>query len=239
MKYMNSVGDFFKSPKWMMNLLLAGLCSFIPLVGPMVVFGWLLSGFWGRRDAAPETFPDFDFSSFVKWLERGLWPMLVALVTVLGMYVIFMIPMLLVMGLAGATIGSTQGPRGPGLLGGLAALIIISMELILLLIMVFVLKPLMLRAALTQEFVKAFDLRFIKQFVSLTWRELLLSVLFTVFASWILSIAGLLAFCVGMFLVPGLIYFMMVHLDQQLYRLYVSRGGEPIPISPKLSEPPA
>ena len=64
----------------MMNLLLGGVCGLIPIIGPMVVFGWLITGFWARQDENFETFPDFDFSHFGKYLERGLWPILVAFV---------------------------------------------------------------------------------------------------------------------------------------------------------------
>ena len=76
MNYTASVGDYFKSPKWMMNTLLGGVCVFIPLIGPIVIKGWLITGFWGRDDERPETFPDFDFNNFGKYLERGLWPFL-------------------------------------------------------------------------------------------------------------------------------------------------------------------
>ncbi len=145
--------------------------------------------------------------------------------------------MFVVMGLAGvaAGAGAEHGPRGLGLLGALGTLVILEMEAVMILIILVVLKPRMLRTSLTQDFVKAFDLGFIRQFISLTWIELLLSALFTCVASWFLGLAGLLALCVGFLLVPGLIYFMIAHLDQQLYRLYLSRGGEPIPLSPKLT----
>ena len=53
MNYTASVSDFFKSPKWMMNMLLAGVCVFIPLIGPVVIKGWLITGFWGRDDERP------------------------------------------------------------------------------------------------------------------------------------------------------------------------------------------
>ena len=81
MNYTASVSDYFKSPKWMMNTLLAGLCVFIPFIGPIVIKGWLITGFWGRDDERCETFPDFDFSNFGKYIERGLWPFLVTLVS--------------------------------------------------------------------------------------------------------------------------------------------------------------
>src|SRR5204863_2869860 len=80
MNYTASVSDYFKSAKWMMNTLLAGVCVFIPFVGQIVIKGWMITGFWGRDDDRPETFPDFDFNNFGKYLERGLWPFLVTLV---------------------------------------------------------------------------------------------------------------------------------------------------------------
>lgn len=238
MNYLDSVSDFFKSPKWMINLLLGGLCTFIPIIGPMVVLGWLISGFWGRPNPVPETFPDFDFAHFGKWLERGLWPMLVALVASVGMYLVFMIPMVVIISSVGAfaSAGGRIGSENARLLGGVGVLAIIGMEVLMMLFMILVLKPLMLRASLTQDFAQAFDLHFIRRFISLTWVELLLSTLFAMLVSCFLALLGLLAFCVGIFLVPGITYFMMSHLDQQLYHLYVRRGGEPILVSPKLSE---
>ena len=50
MNYSASISDFFKSPKWAMNMLLGGLCVLIPVVGPIVIMGWLVISFWGRED---------------------------------------------------------------------------------------------------------------------------------------------------------------------------------------------
>ena len=77
MNYLASIADFFKYPKWTMNMLLGGVCCLIPAVGPMVYMGWLITGTWCRKDERYETSPDFDFNKFGKYLERGLWPMLV------------------------------------------------------------------------------------------------------------------------------------------------------------------
>ena len=69
MNYAASVSDFFQSPKWMMNLLLGGLCVLIPILGPMVVLGWLVTGFWARPEENFAAFPPFDFSQFDKYLR--------------------------------------------------------------------------------------------------------------------------------------------------------------------------
>lgn len=235
MNYTASISDFFKSPKWLMNVLLAGLCAFIPIVGPMVVFGWLITGFWSRPGAAPEAFPDFDFSNFGKWLQRGLWPTLVAMVASIGFYVVFVLPMVV----AGAALGASagQGRNGAGGIGGaVLAVGMVGAEGLVLLAMTFVIKPLMIRAALIQDFGKAFDFSFVKSFVSLVWLELVLSVLFMMLGAFVISLVGMLALCVGMFFTPPVIYFMMVHLDRQIYRLYLSRGGAEVPLSPSLAD---
>src|SRR4051812_34948383 len=103
MNYIASISDFFKSPHWLMNLLLGGVCVLIPIVGPIVLLGWLITGFWARQNQAFETFPPFDFSHFGKYLERGLWPFLVTLVASFAFVPvvwILAIPVMLLAGLA-------------------------------------------------------------------------------------------------------------------------------------------
>src|ERR1700676_3591025 len=103
----------------MMNLLLGGVCVLIPIVGPMVVLGWLITGFWARQDENFETFPDFDFSQFGKYLERGLWPFLVAFVVGMAFSIVMvplawvlMIPAMLVGGLSTGNEGNTSSCLG-------------------------------------------------------------------------------------------------------------------------------
>lgn len=80
MHYNASVTDFFKSPKWGMNLLLGGVAMLIPMIGPLVLGGWHVAGFWARgNDEDPARFPPFDFQYSGKYLERSLWPFLVNL----------------------------------------------------------------------------------------------------------------------------------------------------------------
>jgi hypothetical protein len=235
MNYTASVTDFFKSPKWMMNMLLAGVCVFIPFVGPIVIKGWLITGFWARQDERCETFPDFDFNNFGKYLERGLWPFLVTLVSsfVLGLVlVVFIVPI--------AMITTLMVPNDSSAGSGCAAAILFVMMMILYVGMIvailFVLTPLTLRASIVQDFGQSFNFVFVKRFITLMWKEILLSSLFLMGVSIVLSCIGLLALCIGIYFATVPIYFCWVHLHKQLYQLYLGRGGEPIPLSPKLSE---
>lgn len=235
MNYFDSVSDFFKSPKWMMNLLLGGVCVLIPIVGPIVVLGWLITGFWARQDENFATFPDFDFSHFGKYLERGLWPFLVSLVVGLLMVPLMWVVMIPAMFVGGISAGHG---REAGCVGAFAFIVMMVFILLLVFGMMLLLTPLKLRAALTQDFGKAFDLGFVKRFVALTWKEIVVSTLFVMGASILLACVGLIFFCVGAYFASVLTYFSWTHLHKQLYALYLSRGGEPIPLSPKLTDAP-
>ena len=100
------------------------------------------------------------------------------------------------------------------------------------------LTPLKIRASITQDFAKSFNFAWIKRFVGLMWKEILLASLFLIVAGMALSIVGMVLFCVGVYAATVVIYFAWTHLHRQLYRLYLSRGGEPVPFSPKLRDTP-
>lgn len=238
MNYTASISDFFKSPKWMMNLLLGGVCVLIPFIGLIVVMGWLVTGFWARQEENFESFPEFDFSDFGKYLERGLWPFLVTLVVSLLLVPVIwvlMIPTMLISGLASGNDGTTGG-----CLVLMSTILMMACILLLMAAMMMLLTPLTIRAAITQDFAMSFDFRFAKRFVALMWKEMVLSALFLMIAGFGLGLVGMLFFCVGVYFANVLIYFSWTHLDKQLYQLYLSRGGEPVPLSPKLNDlPPA
>src|SRR5437660_206275 len=141
MNYSASISDFFKSPKWMMNMLLAGVCVFIPFIGQIVIKGWLITGFWGRDDERFESFPDFDFNNFGKYLERGLWPFLVTLVTglVLGMvFAVFLVPFAMISSVM------TAGSNGHdnGCVGALMAVVMICFYAVMIVGIMFLVTPL-------------------------------------------------------------------------------------------------
>jgi hypothetical protein len=238
--YTASVSDFFKSPKWMMNLLLGGVCVLIPIVGPMVVLGWLITGFWARQDENFETFPDFDFSHFGKYLERGLWPFLVAFVASMAVSIV-MVPLIWLMMIPTMLVGSLSSgheSNAAGCFGAIAVLLMMLVWAVMLIGLMLVLVPLKIRASLTQDFAKSFDVHFVKRFVALTWKEMVLSSLFLMAAGLLFVCLGMIVFCVGVYFATVLTYFSWTHLHKQLYTLYLSRGGEPVPLSPKLNDAP-
>ena len=180
MQYTKSVEDFFKHPKWGMNSLLGGVCMFIPLVGPLVLSGWIITQLWAQGDEEDASkFPEFDFNHFVKYLKRGLWPFLVQLVAglVVGLC-IAMIVVVVAIGIAalGAAIGEAAALAFPILfLVGMVFYLILIVGLNLILI------PLSLKATMTQNFSEAFDFGFVKGFIARVWKEIIMSALFMCF----------------------------------------------------------
>jgi len=221
----------------MMNLLLGGVCVLIPIVGPMVVLGWLVTGFWARQDENFETFPDFDFSYFGKYLERGLWPFLVAFVASMVMVPLLWLLMIPTMLIGGLSSGGHEA-NAASCLGVVALILMMLAWAIMFFGLMLVLVPLKIRASLTQDFAKSFDFGFVKRFVTLTWKEMVLSSLFVMGTGLLLVCLGLIVFCVGVYFASVLTYFSWTHLHKQLYALYLSRGGEPVPLSPKLNDAP-
>ena len=236
MNYTASIFDFFKSPKWPMNMLCGGVCVLIPVVGQIAVMGWLVLCFWGRQNQEFENFPAFDFNQFGTYLERGIWPFLVVLVGTLAMMpVIFvvMIPMVLLAGMTGGPNDDTGG-----WVSVLVCLGIFLFYLLFITTMMLVMTPLKVRASIVQEFGKSFSFSFVKQFIALTWMESMLVWLFMFVASIGFMLVGLMAFCIGLYFVTVPLYFAWAHLSKQLYALYLRRGGEPVAFSPKFGQGP-
>lgn len=237
MNYAASVADFFKSPRWIMNMILGGLCVLLPIIGPMVVLGWLITGFWARQDENFETFPAFDFSHLDKYLKRGLWPFLVTFVASMVMVPLIwalMIPMMLF----GVLSSSGNEQHTLSCLGTIAMLLVMLVIAVVMFAMMLVMVPLKIRASITQDFAKAFDFGFVRRFLALTWKEVVLSLLFVLLTGALFFCLGVIVFCVGVYFASVLGYFSWTHLHKQLYALYLSRGGEPVPFSPELSDAP-
>jgi hypothetical protein len=225
----------FGSPNKWMNLLLAGVCVLIPIVGMMVLIGWLIEILVPRvREdwpgwEGPAPYPDFDFGRFSPYLTRGLWPFLVSFVA--GFVV--MIPLYLVLGLV--VLGAVSVRSNSTLVTAifvLGALLFFAAMVGLMLVMT----PLMIRAALVQDFGQSFSLQWTKDFIALTWREMVLETLFSWVTSIPLVILGYLLCFVGLYPAMALMLAAQWHLNFQLYRLYLARGGAAI--APKGFPPP-
>jgi hypothetical protein len=242
MRYQASITDFFKSPKWGTNLLLGAVTSLIPVLGPMVLSGWLITIFWARGDDdEPSRLPPFDFQYFTKYMERGLWPFLVNLVAALVMSAVLMPLMFVPLLMSGMlTAGHSRLHHAEAVtlvpLFGFMAVLYVGFALACTLILV----PLTLRATLTQAFGPAFHLGFLREFIGLMWMELLLCGGFLFVMSLAMMVLTVITCYLGLFPSIPVMAFAWQHLLKQLYQIYRQRGGTPVPFSSKLNDlPPA
>lgn len=210
---------------------------FIPMVGPLVLAGWHVTGFWARGEHdEPAGFPPFDFQYFTKYLERWLWPFVVNLVASLVLVPVMMclfVPFMLLTGVWDSRHDQTPGAAFVAVFAGFFCL-----QLLLMLAYQCVVTPLMLRATITQDFAQSFDFGFVKDFLSRVWKELLASMVFMFGVGLILLILTVVTCYIGMFFAAPVAMFSWHHLQKQLYQLYLSRGGQAVPLSPKLRNTP-
>lgn len=92
-------------------------------------------------------------------------------------------------------------------------------------------QPMLLRAALTQQFGQAFQFGFVRDFVRRVGKEMFLALLFQMVVGMLLTLLGMVACFVGVY--PAIIVMMLMqaHLQFQVYELYRARGGEAIPLT--------
>ena len=213
----------FDHPQWGMTVLFATVCQFIPVIGNIVLMGYQYE-IVEQLHRGKTQYPEFNFDDFVKYLSRGIWPFLVALVMSLVLVPIFLIPMVGVVAVAGA-FDSDEGITFAIIMVFMAVLgmvVMISMALFMM--------PLLLRAALTQQFSEGFKLGFAFDFISKMWLEIILGTLFLMVTYMGLITIGMLLCFVGIYPAVTLLFLAQAHLNYQLYGLYLRRGGEPIPL---------
>jgi hypothetical protein len=200
-------------------------------VGPIVFSGYCyeLIELNSKQPGTPN--PPFQFNRFVEYLLRGVWPFLIQLICqfllqppAMALYFATVVPGLVLLPRVGPQLGVTIILLGVGAY----FILVVAMSIALAL----VLTPLMLRAGLAQDFVKAFDFKWIVDFNRRVWLDLVLIMLFITCTAAPLALLGEAMCIVGLFPMMTIIQLMAVNLSWQLYNLYLARGGTPIPLKP-------
>lgn len=233
MNYQASVTDFFKPQKWGMNMLLGAVSILIPIIGQVILTGWAMTQLWARGDEEkPSDYPPFDFQHFTKYLMRGLWPFLVQMACSLAIIPVILIVLVVPMMIAGPAMQNHEAVSIMMMCFAFGA------YLALILGLNFILVPLSIAATLAQDFVPAFNLAFVRNFLALVWKDLLITVLFLLAIGIVMAIVAICTCYIGAFALCPVMIFAWQHLQKQLYLLHVSRGGMVLPRSQKLSDLP-
>ncbi|MBL8891633.1 MAG: DUF4013 domain-containing protein [Planctomycetaceae bacterium] len=227
LKYGEMFSHIFQNPDWFTNVLLCGVCFLIPIVGPIVLLGYRYEviDHWNRQPGFG--YPNFDFGKFGLYLGRGIWPFLVGMIAgcvtlplVLVVYVMFV----LIVGIAGSI-----GPDF-AFFGVVFGFLFLMLGIVLSLAVVGIITvPMEIMAGIRKDLGASFDIGFIKDFIRLTWKETLLGFVFLYIANMALAIVGMLLFCIGIYFTMAIAVMAQTHFEHQLYLLYLSRGGRPIP----------
>jgi len=227
-EHMRMIHYVFENPNWLMNILLAGLCVLIPIIGGLIVLGYQFEAVVVLLSTRGTRYPDFTFSRFAEYLVRGLWPFLVQLIASFVLMPLMCVaigfPMLVV-----SAVASASGENAEGFVALLGMFVVGLFVALVSVLFSMLLMPLMLRAGVTQDFGQGFQIAWAVDFVKRTYKEMFLALLFLMVAGAVLSMLGLLACIVGVYFVLPIIFLAQAHLYFQLYLLFLSRGGTPIP----------
>jgi hypothetical protein len=90
--------------------------------------------------------------------------------------------------------------------------------------------PLTFRAGFANDFAAGFDFKWALDFVGRTWGQLILGFFMLLLISLVAQIAGALMCLVGLMITMPLAQLMITDLGAQLYDIYLTRGGAPVPI---------
>lgn len=234
LRYMEAFQYIFRNPTWFVNILLISLCFLIPVVGPMVGLGYQFQVVETLHLRRGTNYPNFSFSNFGELLVRGVWPFLAALIiqfVVMPAMFVFYFSIIMCTGVMGAA-QQNAGAGPPGFIGALGGFTFIMSVIAFSAIMFLVMTPLSLAAGLSGDLKQAFNFAYLQDFVTKMWKEMLLSALAMTLGGIVVAILGLLALCVGVYLVSGVMLLVQSHFLFQLYDCYLARGGMPIPLKP-------
>jgi hypothetical protein len=217
--------DLFKTKQKWQTLLLLSVCILIPVVGQIVVMGYLYRRHAGERAGIPAA--DFDFSDFGEHLQAGLWPFLSGLVASLVAIPVLMLTMLPIF------LGPLLAPDNDAvvLIGFAVGMLL---YLVVFAVMILFLTPVQLRSGLMMDFKAGFSKDFVFGFVRKVGLSYLLWFVLLNLMVIPLALLGSLALFVGGYVVAAWGQAVAMHLLFQHYDLYLERGGAPIPVHPAL-----
>lgn len=225
MQYMRSVQFIMDRANWLTNILLSGVCMIIPILGQIVVQGYLFEVIDSlHRDSEHKEYPDFDFNRFMEYLTRGIWPFLMALVV--GLVIGLPLGLFAGCGMAIA-IGIASATKSSGVIV-ISYILMILFVIVVSLLSVVVTWPATLQAGLKREFNVSAVIEFTKDFNKRVFKEMLLSALFVFGIALVAEFVGLAACLIGVLFTMTVVIFAQHHLMFQLYELYLERGGVPL-----------
>jgi len=215
MRYQRSFTFLFQSHHWPSDLLAGACCIVIPLVGWVLLIGYLIEVSASLLEHSDEDYPAFELDRVGDYLDRGLRPGLAQLVALL--------PIILI-GCMGGWIGSMGSEPGKGF--AIAFKVIVAVAPLLFGLCLAVSLPLLpvtlFFGKLHQADEKPLS-EFVLDFLKHVWREALLAQTFVLVTGTALLVCGLVPCGFGAPPALAIAGFSQYHLLAQLHALYLQR----------------
>lgn len=253
MEYLRGWRAMRQDPEWTRKVLvgtvivLSGMC--IPVVGQIALVGWtslmLRRAVSGVDAPLPRLDLDFDYLSkllnigFKGFLARLLWSLPMMLVAMIGgccMYAGFGAAMF---GVAGAA--STAGEAG-GAIGGLGMMCVMfggfALYFVTLVLIGFPMQIAILRAEIADDVNAAMRFKEVMAMTRMLFKEMLVGYFVMMLVGMIGAFFGLITLYIGLFPVIVVLTVIQTYYHAELYKAYLQKGGQPLPVGPLDVEQP-
>lgn len=215
------------------TVLLAGLFTIIPVIGPMALNGWRAEMHQRLRLRDPRPLVPLTFNDLVARLPQGMPVYLTRLVlqVVLGTVGTFVGCVMGAGGFVLAVFVSLGGGRGADFLP-VYLLWTVGTVLVIALMALFLpwMNGALTRVELTEDLGQALRLDELRDYFRRTWGDTIVAIVPFALVAVALVLAGLVCFLVGAYFAVILLQVASTHLRWQLYELYLWRGGSEVPV---------
>lgn len=227
----------FQGEAWMTNLFFAFIFQLIPILGQIALLGWHAEIMHRLRRGDEKPVPKLDFGDMMHYFSKGVPAFIGALIIGLPFGMI----MGVVMGVGGVVAGAVTAAmriRGPEVIFAIYGLGFVAF-LFISPLMAIASNAVVTRAEYTEDGSKALEFGKLWDYAQKTWGLSIMGWIGTQFFGSFIVMAGLLICFVGLYPAVVAITLARVHMRWQIYEVYLSRGGEPIPTKPNRELPPS
>lgn len=236
MEYLRGWRALRKDPQWITKVLIGTLFNLIPVVGPIVLTGWLSLAL--RRAVSGQDAPlprlDFDFeylknlvmAGFKGFLAQLLWSLPLVVLIVFA-YVGCIVSAVVVAG------ASQSSGEDPGIGMSIVALVFLVVMPILIIALSLPLNIARLRAELTDDLGVAMRIKDVFAMTRMMMKELIVGqfVLMCIGIGVLLPF-GLITLSLGLYPAAIVMQVIATYWLAEVYKRYLEKGGEPLSVGP-------
>jgi len=229
LQYLEGFRFFYRDANFGNNLLIGSVFFLIPIVGPIVMMGFMCEVIQRLIRRHPQPIPKLQFGDFGDYLGRGVVPFVVNFVATIPL-VILIYAMIFIVILITAGIARSVGEAPAllvGIVGGLVGYmaIVFPASVLLFSVMTF--------AEISEDFGTAFNFGRVMAYAKRNWKQIIISMLVLIPVTFGLMLGGMIACFIGLYPAIVIMQFIFVHLRWQIYENDLASGGQPIPMKPE------